>query len=377
MLITHLLEQYNKISEEVLRAKVAQLSSFHLNLHKVGLAISTLLFVFVVGVAIYVASDANNVIPHFVYTLLLSFMISVVFLFRPFLFKPPSKHKFSQLTQLHYYQAIFFIIVPLMVGFSTLLIDNIGVSIFINVLFIILLLEATRRLEGVILPIVIVIAFLLFVLLSEKSLMENLTLIFDEKGLFSAEGVYGEAFTTVIKIIYIFILFSFSLHLIKIDELLDIIAFKLTHERRSGSSAALYSILASSFYGAISGASDDNVEQTGRKTIPVMTQAGYPVTFAASVEAVSSVVGQLMPPIMGVVAFVIVEATDFNYLDIAFDAVIPVSLFILSLFVAVILEARKKNLKPLKLATSQETFEQVKLEEKTITPKSIVLIFNF
>lgn len=372
-MLTSLFNRYDEELNAVLTSKVARLSDFHFNLHKVGLLLSSLLSVFVVSVAVYIALTEKD-ISHFVYTALLSLMMVVVFLHRPFFFKPPVQIESHQLKQ-HQFFVWLFIISSIVVGMSALLFNN----ILINILFTALLLEATRRVEGKLLPIIILVSLTIFIFFSDSS-FNSFVLIFGEQGIFSTEGIYGEAFTTVLKIVYIFTLFSFVLHLIKIDELLDIWAFKITHERRSGPGAALYAILASSFYGAISGASSDNVEQTGEKTIPVMTQAGYPAKFAASVEAASSVVGQLMPPIMGVVAFIIVETSDneFSYLDVMFAALVPVGFLVFSLIVAAIFEAQKDNLTPLDLEASQkETFERVEKEKNIIKPKSIILIFSF
>ncbi len=91
--------------------------------------------------------------------------------------------------------------------------------------------------------------------------------------------------------------------------------------------AAKVSVLASAFFGSISGSASANVASTGAITLPAMKRLGYPPSFAAAVEAVASSGGQIMPPLMGAGAFVMVELLRVQYLDIMTAAILPALLF--------------------------------------------------
>jgi TRAP transporter 4TM/12TM fusion protein len=245
-----------------------------------------------------------------------------------------------------------------------------------------LIIESVRRFEGKV-PILFVSTFLS--LLFYFLFVDNADLFFSsDKGLFSVnpenkgEGVYGKAFSTIVDVVYTFIFFSFAFHLIKINKLLNYLAFKITHGRRSGASSALYAIWASGLYGMISGAARGSVVETGENTIPTMKQAGYPAEFSASVQAIASSVAQIFPPIMGVIAFVIVEMSELSYLEVMFAALIPAFLFIFSLRTAVKLEARRLALKPLNLKyTTEHIKDSDNVFNKQILYQLIVLVVSF
>lgn len=206
----------------------------------------------------------------------------------------------------------------------------------------------------------------------------NSNLFFNpDKGIFSTAGIYGPALEIAIVVVYALLLFRFAFPLITTGKLVDYLAFKVTHGRRSGASSALYTIWVSTFYGAISGAARGNLAESGKNTILVMRQAGYPAEFSASVGATASAMGQLVPPMMGMVGFIIVAISDLSYLDVMLATLIPSFLIILSLIVAVILEARRLELQPLKL---QDTVGQIEIHKemnKELWFQAIALILSF
>ena len=107
---------------------------------------------------------------------------------------------------------------------------------------------------------------------------------------------------------------------------------------------AKVAVVASSLMGTISGSGTANVATTGSVTIPMMKRAGYRPEFAASVEAVASTGGQLMPPIMGAAAFVMSAFSGIPYHEIILYALFPAILYYMSLFISVDLEARRFKL---------------------------------
>ena len=210
------------------------------------------------------------------------------------------------------------------------------------------ILEGTRRVEG---KSKILINILLIILCSyfiwNYLVFGSIQPFFNiENGIFSSSGIYGDALVTIVDFVYAVIFLSLAFHLIQIDKLLNYIAFKITHGRKSGASAGLFAIWASTLYGSISGEAQGNVDKTGEHTIPVMQRAGYSPEFAASVEATISGVGQIVPPIMGTIAFAIMVIGNFSYFDVYWGIITPAILFIFALGTAVFLEASLLNLQP-------------------------------
>lgn len=123
------------------------------------------------------------------------------------------------------------------------------------------------------------------------------------------------------------------------------LAMALAGRFRAG--AAKVSVLASAFFGSISGSASANVASTGAVTLPAMKRLGYPASLAAAVEAVASSGGQIMPPLMGAGAFVMVELLRVQYTDIMAAAILPAILFFFAAWVGVDLFARIYGLKGL------------------------------
>ncbi|MCG8593280.1 MAG: TRAP transporter fused permease subunit, partial [Kiloniellales bacterium] len=123
------------------------------------------------------------------------------------------------------------------------------------------------------------------------------------------------------------------------------LATRLAGRLRAG--AAKVSVLSSAFFGSISGSASANVASTGAITIPTMKRLGYPPSFAAAVEAVASSGGQIMPPLMGAGAFIMVELLRRPYEDIMAAAFFPALLFFFAAWAGVDLFARRHGLRGL------------------------------
>lgn len=115
----------------------------------------------------------------------------------------------------------------------------------------------------------------------------------------------------------------------------------LTRRLRGG--AAHAAIVSSAMFGTITGGPVTNVLSTGRLTIPMMKRIGFSSRFAGGVEAAASSGGQIMPPVMGVAAFVLVALTSVPYTKVITAAFIPAIAFFFSIFLAVMFQARKEN----------------------------------
>ncbi|MCK4712600.1 MAG: TRAP transporter fused permease subunit, partial [Marinosulfonomonas sp.] len=109
--------------------------------------------------------------------------------------------------------------------------------------------------------------------------------------------------------------------------------------------AAKVSVISSALFGSISGSASANVASTGAITLPAMTKLGYPKRLAAAVEAVASSGGQIMPPLMGAGAFVMVELTGVPYTGIMAAAILPAVLFFFAVWMGINAYARRYDLR--------------------------------
>lgn len=115
--------------------------------------------------------------------------------------------------------------------------------------------------------------------------------------------------------------------------------------RTRGGSAKI-AVIASSLFGTISGSAVSNVLSTGVVTIPLMRKGGYKAHSAAAIEAVASTGGQLMPPVMGAVAFIMAEFLNVPYTDVVIAAIVPSLLYYTGLFIQADLEAAREGIAP-------------------------------
>lgn len=153
------------------------------------------------------------------------------------------------------------------------------------------------------------------------------------------------------------------------------VATKLAGRFRAG--AAKVSVLSSAFFGSISGSASANVASTGAVTLPAMKRLGYPASFAAAVEAVASSGGQIMPPLMGAGAFVMMELLRVDYTHIMMAALLPALLFFFAAWVGVDLFARRHGLNPMTADEIPPTNEVIRLAPFFLIPFSVLLFVMF
>jgi TRAP transporter 4TM/12TM fusion protein len=159
---------------------------------------------------------------------------------------------------------------------------------------------------------------------------------------FGTEGIYGTPILVSSTYIFLFILFGAFLESAGMIKVFSDVALGLVGHTRGG--AAKVAVVASGFMGTISGSGVANVVATGQFTIPLMKRFGYRAEFAGGVEATASMGGQIMPPVMGAVAFIMAETLGLPYTEIIKAAIVPALLYYFSAFWAVHLEAGKHNL---------------------------------
>ncbi|RDI95001.1 C4-dicarboxylate ABC transporter permease [Meiothermus sp. QL-1] len=163
--------------------------------------------------------------------------------------------------------------------------------------------------------------------------------------LYSPQGLLGLPVRTVGELLIGFLVLAAFLVAMGAGQVFLQVASALFGWTRGG--AAKVSVVASAFFGSLSGSILSNVASTGTLTIPTMIRSGFPRAYAAGVEACASTGGVLMPPVMGAVAFVMASLLGVPYGQVVVAAVIPSFLYYLSLFAHVDLYAAKHGLKGL------------------------------
>ncbi len=158
----------------------------------------------------------------------------------------------------------------------------------------------------------------------------------------TTHGLLGITTDTSVRFVFYFIAFGAIYAAIGGGRLFIDIGLAASGRRAGGPAKA--AVISSSLMGTISGSAVANVVSVGVFTIPMMRRAGYSKEMAAGIEAISSTGGQLMPPVMGVAAFVMAELLQIEYARVAFAAVIPALAFYLGLFLVVDLTARKTGI---------------------------------
>ncbi len=153
----------------------------------------------------------------------------------------------------------------------------------------------------------------------------------------TTDGIFGICIAVSANFILLFILYGAILRKTGAGQFMTDIAFALTGRTRGGPAKA--AVVSSTFFGMISGSSIANTVTTGTFTIPLMKRTGYPAHFAGGVESSSSVMGMIMPPIMGAAAFIMAEVLGISYLKVCVAAAIPATLAFFGTFMQVHFQA--------------------------------------
>jgi TRAP transporter 4TM/12TM fusion protein len=219
----------------------------------------------------------------------------------------------------------------------------------VGTIMVVLLFEAARRVLGLALPIVCA-SFLLYGFFGQylPDAIAHRGFGYDQiigQLYTGTEGIYGVPTMVSATYIFLFILFGAFLEHAGMIGLFNALALGMVGRAKGG--PAKVAVISSGFMGTISGSGVANVLTVGQFTIPLMKRYGYSPVFAGAVEATSSMGGQIMPPVMGAVAFIMAETLNVPYLEIVKAAVIPAVLYYLTAFWMVHLEAGREGLKGL------------------------------
>jgi TRAP transporter 4TM/12TM fusion protein len=204
-------------------------------------------------------------------------------------------------------------------------------------IFILLVLEATRRVIGLALPIT-ALCFVAYALFIARVRPESVI----EINYLTSEGIFGIPLNVSATYVILFILFGALVERSGTGKLFMDFALSITGHAVGG--PAKVAVITSGMFGTISGSAVANVMTTGTFTIPMMMRLGYRPAFAGAVEAVASTGGQILPPIMGAAAFVMAEFLGVSYISVAGYALLPALLYYVAVYAAVHFEAKRTGL---------------------------------
>ncbi|MCJ8324152.1 MAG: TRAP transporter permease [Rhizobiales bacterium] len=221
-----------------------------------------------------------------------------------------------------------------------------------------LLLEAARRSLGSAL-VVIAVLFLLYSFFGNymPELIEHkgysLSQVVNHQWV-TTEGVFGVALGVATDFVFLFVLFGTLLEKAGAGNYFIQLAFSLLGHFKGGPAKA--AVVASGLTGIISGSSIANVVTTGTFTMPMMKRVGFSAEKAGAIEVASSVNGQIMPPVMGAAAFLMVEYVGVSYLEVITHAFLPALISYIALVYIVHLEALKYNMNGLPRHPNTQSF---------------------
>ena len=254
-----------------------------------------------------------------------------------------------------------------------------GEDMLIGVLLIGLVFEAARRVMGIALPLICAL-FLAYGLFGEYLPGElahrgyGVDQIVNQLS-FGTEGLYGTPTYVSATYIFLFILFGAFLEQAGMIKLFTDFAMGMFGHKTGG--PAKVSVASSALMGTITGSGVANVVTTGQFTIPLMKRFGYKPAFAGAVEATASMGSQIMPPVMGAVAFIMAETINVPYVEVAKAALLPALLYFGAVFWMVHLQARRDNLQGLPKDQCPSALDAVKQRWFLLIPLVVLIYLLF
>ncbi|MDX8516516.1 TRAP transporter permease [Mesorhizobium captivum] len=252
-------------------------------------------------------------------------------------------------------------------------------DLIVGTLLVALVFEAARRLMG--LP----LAVIAFLFLAYCFVGNHLPPPFIHRGYdfaqlvdtfaFGTEGIYSTPVYVSAAYIFIFVVFAAFLERAGMIALFNDFALGLVGSWRGG--PAQVCVLSSALMGTISGSGVANVVASGQFTIPLMKRFGFRSAFAGAVEATSSMGGQIMPPVMGAVAFIMAETLNIPYAEVVKAAIIPALLYFGACFWQVHLEAGKAGLHGMAKAELPNPWEAVRQHWPLVLPLGVLIYLLF
>jgi TRAP transporter 4TM/12TM fusion protein len=192
---------------------------------------------------------------------------------------------------------------------------------------------------------------------------------------FGTEGIYGIPIYVSSSYIFLFILFGAFLERAGMLKLFTDFALGLVGHTQGG--PAKVSVVASALMGTINGSGVANVVTTGQFTIRLMKRFGYRPEFAGGVEATASMGGQIMPPVMGAVAFIMAETIGVQYVEVVHAAIVPALLYFFTVFWLVHLEAGRLSLTGMPKESLPNPWRAVRERWHLVLPLAVLVYLLF
>jgi TRAP transporter 4TM/12TM fusion protein len=254
-----------------------------------------------------------------------------------------------------------------------------AIDLTVGAVAIVLVFEGARRLMGLPLAIIsgIFLAYCFFGQYLPPPLIHRgygVAQIIDHFA-YGTEGIYGTPIYVSAAYIFIFVVFAAFLEKAGMIALFNDFALGLVGGARGG--PAQVCVLSSALMGTISGSGVANVVASGQFTIPLMKKFGFRSAFAGGVESTSSMGGQIMPPVMGAVAFIMAETLNLPYADVVKAAIIPAALYFGVCFWMVHLEAGKAGLKGMDKAELPNPWSAVRQHWPLVLPLAVLVYLLF
>lgn len=258
--------------------------------------------------------------------------------------------------------------------------DPHALDVFFATALTVLVLEATRRTIGWTMPVIIVcfMAFAVFGPWLPLQILKHPGMSwshFVTTMYFPAEGIFGVTLWVVSTVVFHFVLFGTFVQRIGLGQFFVDISTIIAGRAIGG--PAKVSVVASAFFGMISGSAVANAVTVGALTIPNMKRLGYPPHFAGGVEAAASVGGQVTPPIMGAAAFIMAEFLGIPYAQVALAAAVPAFMHYLGVMAIVHFEAKRLKLRSYEKHEVPELWPTIRKGWPTVIPLVILVYVLF
>lgn len=246
------------------------------------------------------------------------------------------------------------------------------IDVVVGVILVFAVLESCRRSMGLAVPILASL-FILYGLYGHflpdviRSYKTGFTLLFYQLAL---DGIYGTLLSISANYVFLFVVFGGVLQAAGISRLFEEIGALVGRVSRSG--PAMVAVVGSGLIGSVTMSPSANIAITGSYSIPLMKTAGYKPHQAAAIEGAASTGGQIMPPVMSSVAFIMSSITGIPYIRIIGAALIPAILYFVSTGVYAHLQALKLDLKPLR---GEVNWRELILESRLLLVPIAVIVW--
>ena len=256
-----------------------------------------------------------------------------------------------------------------------------NIDFVIMVMCIVILLEAVRRVLGapLLILILIVIVYMWFGQYFPGIFRFGGTNLrrFTDLMTMGTQGIFGVPLGTSVSVLFYFIMFGALFSACGGGKVLLDIGMRFSKNSTGGPAKA--AVISSSLVGMLSGSAVANVATTGPMTIPMMKKVGYTPEEAGAIEAVASTGGQILPPIMGVGAFIMAEMLGIPYRVVAVSAIIPAVAYYLSIFFLVTFMAKRRDAQrasqPVALEGLEVAFDPILPRLYLLIPAGVLVYF--